>query len=148
MKLLFIGTEEIPRRLHAQLEHAGLTEAVQCADETSALEALHSAEPGFDWVFVDQSVDRAGLKRVGDAVASGSQRTQLVSVHAVDATAMRLESARPLMCSVKRTAEGLQLLHCALQRARRDPAAHPHLVEAIGDRSCGFEYHAPCKRHS
>ena len=48
MKLLFIGTEEIPRRLRAQLEHAGLIEAVQCADETSALEALHSAEPGFE----------------------------------------------------------------------------------------------------
>ena len=148
MKLLFVGTHPASLALGRGIGRGKGLQAVQCIDAGAAIEALRTAEPAYDWVFVDSSVAGAAFGRIGDALQRRGATTRLVSMRTHDPETFSADSGRPLVCSLERDEKGLQILHCALQRAGRDPTAHPQLADAVSDQTWAFEYHAPCKQRS
>ena len=131
MKILFVGSDPDTAALCDAL--GGAAEVTHCTNAATALGTVHTADPSFEWIFVE-SVEMRAWAQLTRTLAPASK------VVAMQHRQPGREAPRPLVCGVETTPDGLKLLRCALQHAA--PSMHDT------DPTCPvvFEYHAPCKK--
>lgn len=145
MTILVIGTrtatESAVRALQdadAQVEHVGAPEP--------AVARLAQAPARFGLVLAESEGDHCADRRFLDSIREAAADVPVLFVREPG-----LQSGLgdvPPVCAIEQTDDGLQLLRCALARARARPESQPALAEALGERPLVFAYSAPTKRRA
>ncbi|MGH8645490.1 MAG: hypothetical protein ACREX4_13950 [Gammaproteobacteria bacterium] len=141
MKLLIIGSSPQTADFGKTLTSDCVT-VTQCTNVRQALDALKTSPYKYDWVLVEERgacLDQKSAQQIGQLAPDAP----VSFVHHFDPDRLA-DPSRPAVCAVERTPEGLQILHCALQTARREQSFAPVRSANVTERSWQFEYHAPC----
>lgn len=141
MKLLTIGSSPQTADFGKTLSSDCVT-VTHCSNGRQALEKLKTSLSEYDWIFIEERsacLDQRSAQQIGELAPD----TPISFVHHFDPDRLA-DPSRLAVCAVERTPEGLQILHCALQTARREQSFAPARSANFTERAWQFEYHAPC----
>ncbi|MGH6636286.1 MAG: hypothetical protein ACRED0_09205 [Gammaproteobacteria bacterium] len=141
MKLLVIGSSPQTVDFGKTLSSDSVT-VTHCSNGGQALDKLKASLCEYDWVLVEERgacLDQRSAQQIGQLAPDAP----VSFVHHFDRDRLA-DPSRPAVCAVERTPEGMQILHCALQTARREQSFAPVRSANFTERAWQFEYHAPC----
>ena len=141
MKLLVIGSSPQTVDFGKTLSSDSVT-VTYCSNGGQALDKLKTSLCEYDWVLVEERgacLDQKAAQQISQLAPDAP----VSFVHHFDPDRLA-DPLRPAVCAVERTPEGLQILHCALQTARREQSFAPVRSTNFTERAWQFEYHAPC----
>lgn len=145
MTILVIGTQASTETAVRALEHAG-TGIEHFGALDAAVARLAHAPRRFGLVLAESCGDPCAERRFLDSIREATAEVPVLLVREPGAR-IGLGDAPPV-CAIEQTDDGLQLLRCALARARAQPERQPALAEALGERPLVFAYSAPTKARS
>ncbi len=141
MKLLIIGSSPHTADFGKTLSSDCVT-VTRCSNARQALNKLKHSLSEYDWILIEERgacLDQKFAQQIGEMAPDAP----ISFVHHFDLDRLA-DPSRPAVCAVERTPEGLQILHCALQTARREQSFAPARSANFTERPWQFEYHAPC----
>ncbi|MGH8612643.1 MAG: hypothetical protein ACREYF_11585 [Gammaproteobacteria bacterium] len=141
MKLLIIGSSPQTVDFGKTLSSDSVT-VTYCSNGGQALDKLKISLCEYNWVLVEERgvcLDQKAAQQISQMAPDAP----VSFVHHFDPNRL-VDPLRPAVCAVERTPEGLQILHCALQTARREQCFAPARSTNFTERAWQFEYHAPC----
>lgn len=145
MTILVVGTRTAAESAVRALREAGAGVEHFAAIEP-AVARLAQAPDRFNLVLGESWRDACAERRFLDSVREVAREVPVLLIREPGAQAEVGDV--PPVCAIERTADGLQLLRCALARARAQPERQPLLAEALGERPLVFAYSAPAKGRS
>ena len=146
MKIMVIGKGEATAPVGAGTDEAGTGGDAQVVHFHDAEQAMRDLEQGvqhYGWVLIESG---CGDAHATARTLNARHRRLPVAVFYPVREGQAMAPASPPLCAVETTADGLQILRCALHSASQEPGGRDSLHRAIDSQPVVFEYHAPCRK--
>lgn len=147
MKIMVIGNGTAVTHLCAHTGETGdrdNSQVVHYRDPDQALRDLDRGVESYGWVLIDSGCRDAYATAA--SVNARHSRLPVAVFNPVQNGQAIGTAAKPALCAVETTDDGLQILRCALHRASQEPGGRETLRDAIDAQPIVFEYHAPCRK--